>query len=729
MDARREAASTTPRPGGGRPRGWDPHTPDVAVAAHTRPGLLRSIRIRMLLPVVLATVGLAVLGYIQTDTALAQARQGERARVLANTSNAIVALVHQMQQEYVETNALRQRGGTAGAELLNAQRRRTDTARTGYVVAARAARDAVPSLGPAFAEADALLDLVPAGRERALTVPGSVEVFTIYREATARLLAVAQAIPVQLTDPDLVVLSRSIALTAELEHSATEQLDLLRRAFTARQLTPGELIRLAGIAGNERERLAELLRLPGPAAASYNALVNGPDVDLAKVTRDAVLNASGSPSLSVDPDVWYIAQSGHLRRLRMVQVELAAQMEQASYAVRIGAQRTAVLTAVLTGGLVLFVLIGAGVLAVRTVRRLRRMRQAALTVARTELPNAISEVTTAGDADKVRSALHEASTRIDAMFARSGDEIGELASAFGTVHRQALRLAADQALLRMDVEGTLVGLSRRGQTLVQRQIQLIEQYGDGEDPRPRLFALNHLAARMRRNEENLLVLAGGEPGRRFIGPVPLLHVLRSAAEEIEDYHRVEAMEIPPVAVSAVAVRDVIHLLAELLENAANFSPPRSTVRLSSRATLEGITLTVYDEGIGIPAAKVAEANERLAHASGLTSSLVRTMGLLVVARLAERHGIRVQLHSTAGAGTAATVTLPESMLVPALSNTHAHRAAAILPPRQELPSRHAAQVYTMAPPRRAEVRVYDAPPAFVTETVPLSRQDTPPIPV
>jgi len=673
-------------------------TAEATVAGHNRPGVLRSIRIRMLLPVVLAAVGLVLLGVIQTGDALGQSRAGQEARVLARASNAVVALVHQVQQEYVETNALHQRGGTAGAELLAAQRRRTDTARTRYFVASRAARDAVPALGPALTNADAYLDLIPSAREIAMTLPeGSSEVRAIYRRATAALLAVADVVPGRLTDPQLVQLAQSMTLVAELEELATEQLDVLRRAFTREQLPADQLVRLAGLAGAEQLRLEELERVPGPALSRYDAQVRGEDVERAKLIRDTVLDVGGDPNaLQVDPDVWYVAQSGRLRRLRLVEIQLAEQLEQTAYEVEIGAQRTAAVIGALTLGLVAIALAAATVLAVRTSRRLRKMRQAALSVARAELPNAITRVTAASDAVAVRGTLQDASTRIDSMLTRGSDEIGELASAFGAVHRQALRLAADQALMRMDVEATLVGLSRRGQTLVQRQLQILEQYGSGGP-------LNHLAARMRRNEENLLVLGGGEPGRRFNSPVPLLYLMRAAAEEIEDYHRIDALEIPPVAVTAAATGDVIHLLAELLENAANFSPPSTSVRVSARPTMEGMTITVYDEGIGMPPAKLAEANQRLAQPSALTSSLVGTMGLLVVARLAERHGIQVRLHSSPGAGTAATVTLPAQVLASAPPDSVTFRALGVLP---ALPD-NVVQAAVIAPP--VPVRLSGAP--------------------
>jgi signal transduction histidine kinase len=473
-------------------------------------------------------------------------------------------------------------------------------------------------------------------------------------------------VPAQLTDRQLIEIARSVMLVAELEHLAAEQLDLLRRVFNRQRLEPGELVLLAGWAGGERQRRDELKRLTGPAKDRFAEVIDGPDVARAVQLRDAVLTTDGGAgSLQTDPDVWYVAQSGLLRRLRIIEVDLTTEMEAEAQRIQAAAQLRTLATAALTLAVVGGTLAGAIALAVRTSRRLRRMRQAALTIARAELPDAISRVTTAADAGAVRGALQESSARVDAVMATGTDEIGELGDAFGAVHRQALRLAADQAMLRMEVEAIFVALSRRGQTLAQRQIHLIDDFGRVEhDPQRlnRLYALDHLAARMRRNEENLLVLAGGEPGRRFIAPVPVIDAIAAAVEEVEDDARIEVAGAPPAAVAAHAVGDLIHLLAELLENAITFSPPTTKVRVAARRTVEAVHITVFDEGIGMPAEKLAEANRRLSRPSALTSSLVGTMGLLVVARLARRHGMRVQLSSTPGGGTAATVTVPDTLL-------------------------------------------------------------------
>jgi signal transduction histidine kinase len=663
---------------------------------HSGPGPLRSIGVRILLPVVVATIGLVTLGVIQTRDALTESGRAGDARILARTASAGIAVAHQTELEHTETIALRLRGGEAGKQLLEAQRARTDAARARYTAVAHEAREVSPELIGELDAADAVLDVLPSVRAIAVSAPdGSPEVFDAYNAVTHAMIGIADAVPSQLSEPRLLESARAVVLVTELEHLAAEQLDLLRRVFTRERLEPGELVRLAAWEGAEHQQLEVIERLPGTTEERFAALVAGDDVTRARDIRDKVLGSGGAPeSLQVDPDVWYAAQSGLLRRLRLMQSELSTTMEREAYDIQVAAHRRTLGTGALTGLLVGLSLAGAIIQAVRTSRRLRRMRATALTVAHDELPDAVARVSAAPDEPAVRGTLQDSGARVEAMLPPGADEIGELATAFATVHRQALRLAAEQALQRMETTATFTALSRRGQTLVQRQLHLISEFARHEvdqASRARLFALDHLAARMRRNEENLLVLAGGDPGRRFTEPVPVREVIQLAAAEIEEPGRVDAVATPLVAVAAHVVGDVVHLLAELMENAASFSPPTTIVRVAARQAVDHVALSIFDEGIGLTADRLAEANERIAHPSALTSTLVGTMGLLVVGRLAARHGIEVRLTSVAGGGTAATVTLPERVLAPLPPPPRFYRGQ-LLGPVPEPPS-------SAAPPR------------------------------
>ena len=192
-----------------------------------------------------------------------------------------------------------------------------------------------------------------------------------------------------------------------------------------------------------------------------------------------------------------------------------------------------------------------------------------------------------------------------------------------------------------------VNLSRRSQALVERQLQLIEQLESNEqdpDQLSNLFQLDHLATRMRRNSENLLVLAGTDLAKRNVAPVPLVDVLRAAVSEIEQYQRIVVQAPPQATVVGRATSDVIHLLAELLDNATNFSPPDSQVVMSSLRAQDGsIVVEIADSGVGMLDHELADANRRLSTPSAVDVSASRRMGLFVVGRLGARHGITVHL--------------------------------------------------------------------------------------
>lgn len=638
----------------------------AAVITHSRPRFWRSVRVRILLPVILASAGVLVLGAVQVEDAVNRAAHADRSSRLARAAGDIGALAHNLALEYVAHNeALR--AGT-GPDGPSAQEAATDQALTAFRRTSQQIRTVEPELARITDAADRALASLSSARALARQSPdGAAEVLAFYEQMIRSVLSLADALPARMTEKRLIELSRSVSLLGELHHLAALQHDVVARGLGQRSLEPRDSIRLAELVGGERKQVEAIANLD-PAGRLYAALTSEARVARATGIRQVILDGRGSPaSLALDLETWTEAQTLRMQGLWAIEQQVSGQLVTEADEAGSAAREQSYLVGFLASAVLAVTLIGATVIAVRLSRRLRHTRYAALTAARVELPNAISHVIAARDADSVRAALADSSQRIDSMLTAGPDEIGELSTAFGAVHRQALRLAADQALLRMEVQAMFVALSRRGQTLVQRQIHLIDEFGRHEadpDALERLFALDHLAARMRRNEENLLVLAGGEPGRWITRPVALVDLVRAAAQEIEEYRRVELADVPAVAVSANVAGDAIHLLAELLENATSFSPPNTPVRVAAGRTVDGLIISVVDSGIGMPESRLFEANERLAHPSMLTSSLVGTMGLLVVARLAQRHGIQVRLESIPAAGTAATVTLPDRLVVP-----------------------------------------------------------------
>ncbi|HEY3608643.1 MAG TPA: ATP-binding protein, partial [Pseudonocardiaceae bacterium] len=248
------------------------------------------------------------------------------------------------------------------------------------------------------------------------------------------------------------------------------------------------------------------------------------------------------------------------------------------------------------------------------------------------------------------------------------DEIGQLARAFDAVHAEALRLAVEQASLRANYSELFVNLSRRSQSLVQRQLRLIEQLErDEEDPDQlsALFKLDHLATRMRRNNENLMVLSGSELARGGGQPIPLADLLRAGVSEIEHYQRIVVQPPPDAHVVGYAAGDLVRLLAELLDNATAFSAPDTPVTVASHRTRRrAIVIDIVDHGIGMNDEDLVRANEQLSQPAGVEGRITRRMGLFVISRLANQHGIRVRLHGGQDIpGLRVTVTVPVELVI------------------------------------------------------------------
>jgi signal transduction histidine kinase len=293
------------------------------------------------------------------------------------------------------------------------------------------------------------------------------------------------------------------------------------------------------------------------------------------------------------------------------------------------------------------------------IRPLRVLRDSALKVAHEDLEREITRVR-AGDESPP-----------EPLPVQTTEEIGQVAHAVDELHTQALLLAGDEARLRLLVNDMFETMSRRNRSLVDQQLSLIDRLERNEEDPGRLeslFRLDHLAARMRRNGANLLVLAGaqGSRGDQRSG-VPLASIIHAAASEVEDYRRVETSMVPDCTIGGAASGDIVHLVAELVDNALRYSPPASPVRVSAGFRSDGaVLLQIVDVGLGMTDGDRRIANMRLRAGGEVTPDSARHMGLFVVGRLADRHGIRVRLRGSsieeARSGTTAEVYLPATVL-------------------------------------------------------------------
>ena len=317
--------------------------------------------------------------------------------------------------------------------------------------------------------------------------------------------------------------------------------------------------------------------------------------------------------------------------------------------------------------LVLIIAVALAVLLARSLNlSLRRLREGALSVANRDLPEAVArlrDVRNLGDGgaeDIVRQVR-------DPIQLNNRDEIGQVAQAFNVVHREAVRVAAEQAALRTSVSAMFLNLARRSQALVDRMIGELDQIERGEeDPKrlAQLFELDHLATRMRRNDENLLVLAGADSSAPRREDALLVDALRAAQSEVELYNRIEFGTVDTdILITALAVNDVVRLVAELLDNATRFSPPNTVVVADARRIRDYVVIQVEDRGLGMSEEQMELLNRRLAEPPSVDVAAFRLMGLAVVGRLAGRYGIRVELRANMEGGTIAQVILPSNIVV------------------------------------------------------------------
>ncbi len=474
----------------------------------------------------------------------------------------------------------------------------------------------------------------PAASGPAASGPAAaIDVLDRYSAVISVLLAFEDEVLVTSNDPQLTATFNALSQISALENEYSVQRSIVVYAVTAGIFAPNMFDMLNASIASQKSDNARFLNFASEQQK-----------ELYKVAL-----ATGE---------WFGNVRQTIGKIRGVELTLVAQATDRAQQLR----KKSIILSVALGGAVLLVLIISLMFTVLVgrsmVRPLRRLRAGALEVAGLRLPETVRRMS---EADSENIPIDVEPIDVDSF-----DEIGEVARAFDQVHREALRLAANEAALRGNVNAMFVNLSRRSQSLVERQIRLIDELEQGEQDPERLgslFQMDHLATRMRRNSENLLVLAGHDSTRRWNQPVALVDVLRAAISEIEQYERVTLNVQPGIAVRGLAVNDVVHLIAELAENATSYSSADTPVSVSGHLLSSGgVLLDITDLGVGMGSEEMAHANWRLDNPPVVDVAVSRRMGLFVVARLAARHGIRVRLRPASGAGLTALVWLPDEVV-------------------------------------------------------------------
>ncbi|MEU1128095.1 nitrate- and nitrite sensing domain-containing protein, partial [Streptomyces sp. NPDC005899] len=620
------------------------------------------------LPVVAATT----LGGLRINESMNDMEQLEHMQLLTEMTKQATALANALQDERDSSAGPLSNGGKATDFEVSEPRKRTDRAKDAFFEATdeignTPGDSALDSIHASVSQiGNQLGDITSIRKDAYANGAPSLNTIDRYSQLITSLLSLSQDMAQATSNPDMIKRTRALAAFSSSKEYASIQraviaaalpgggssktnLDENEQAFGRNALTKEDLARKTfettyETTGNSSAELIAPLENGNPEITAADMY--------AKKVLDSPLGMEGSKARSYKD--WYDQASNEIQAMKTIESTLLGQMDSKARELREESQRDAILN----GAVILIVLgvslVGAFVVARSMIRSLRRLQDTATRVAQDRLPELVRQLSETDPQD--------VDTSVESVGVHSRDEIGKVAAAFDDVHREAVRLAAEQALLRGNVNAMFTNLSRRSQGLIQRQLSLISELESREadpDQLSSLFKLDHLATRMRRNGENLLVLAGEEPGRRWTRPVPLVDVLRAAASEVEQYERIELAAVPATEVAGRVVNDLVHLLAELLENATSFSSPQTKVRVTGHALPDGrVLVEIHDTGIGLSPEDLAAINERLASPPTVDVSVSRRMGLFVVGRLSLRHGIRIQLRPSDSGGTTALVMLP-----------------------------------------------------------------------
>ncbi|MFJ5778076.1 nitrate- and nitrite sensing domain-containing protein [Streptomyces sp. NPDC093094] len=618
------------------------------------------------LPVVAATT----LGALRINQSMDDMQQLDNMRLLTDMTKQATELAQALQEERDKSAGPLAHNSTANDLTIKGYRTKTDRAMDNFVDASEEI-DAAAKDGNLEGVRDTLVGLVgelgnvAKVRSKAYqSEDNSTQTVEAYHRLITHLLDLSQDMAEATSNPEMIQRTRTLAAFSSAKEYASIQRAVLAAALPANTKTSGDLsendrLYAQSALESEESELASFRSIYGDESAAEllkpieegNATIKDADIYAGRAfdTADG-LDGLGRRSY-LD---WVDDSSAKLEQMRKIETSLLDDMEQKARELRSESEQEAIIS----GALILLVLgvslVGAFVVARSMIRSLRRLQETATKVAQDRLPELVKQLS--------ESDPQDVDTSVESVGVHSRDEIGQVAAAFDDVHREAVRLAAEQALLRGNVNAMFTNLSRRSQGLIQRQLSLISELESREadpDQLASLFKLDHLATRMRRNGENLLVLAGEEPGRRWTRPVPLVDVLRAAASEVEQYERIELASVPTTQVAGRVVNDLVHLLAELLENATSFSSPQTKVKVTGHALPDGrVLIEIHDTGIGLSPEDLAAINERLAAPPTVDVSVSRRMGLFVVGRLSQRHGIRIQLRPSDSGGTTALVMLP-----------------------------------------------------------------------
>jgi signal transduction histidine kinase len=622
---------------------------------------------RLIAVIVLALLMGLVFGGLRVASAADSADQFGHASQLAVLGQQVNGLVQALENERDETTGLLP---IANVNDLNGVYAATNAAAAKVQSLAAGIGGSFPAnIQTRVAAVNTDITRLHALRTSAQASQSALAVIVAYSTPITDMIALNDQIAQGTSDATLVNDVQTLNSLSLAKDQAAQQRALLFNAFNQQIFADGQLQALQTAESQELTDLTAFNTTATPAELSaYNNFVNhvyGTAVNEAQNIEIYVVSTGvpniGAGALGIDakhaPAAWYSAQSAKVEAMQQTELDVAKNIVARAQSLQSSANSDALFTAIVTAIILLLVLLATIAVARSLVGPLRKLREGALNIATVELPERVRLL---GESQDPSTSLE-----VEPIDVLSTDEIGQVARAFDQVHSEAIRLASNEAGLRNSFNAMFVNLSRRSQSLIERLVRMIDSLEQNEgDPErlSNLFAMDHLVTRMRRNSENLLLLAGHESARKWSDPVSLADVARASVSEIEQYSRVTLKIQPGIAVTGPAVSDVVHLLAEVIENATIFSAKDTPVQVAAQELISGgVLIEVSDNGVGIPEPRLAEMNWRLDNPPVMDVSVSRHMGLFAVARLAERHGVRVRLRRGSPYGLTALVWLPDSV--------------------------------------------------------------------
>jgi signal transduction histidine kinase len=622
---------------------------------------------RLIAVIVLALVMGLVFGGLRVAAAAGSAAQFGRVSQLASLGQQVTGLVQALQDERDQTTGIIPAASAKDANAaLQQWYQATDASAAKVKVLAAGIGGSFPAnIQSRVATVLSVITHLNGLRTTAQASQSALAVIADYSGPIGDMISLNNQMAEGTADSGLASSVQALNSLSLAKDEAAQQRAILYNALTQQLFADGELQALTTSESKQGADLTAFGTTVSPAEQlSFRNTVAGSRVNAAELIEEYVtsLGTTDLAALHISPGAapreWYSTMSDTVDKMQGFELGLANSIVARSQSLQRNAEASALFNAVLTVIILLLVLVATLAVARSLVRPLRRLREGALDIATVQLPERVRLL---GEAVDPATSLEVAP--IDVL---SADEIGQVARAFDQVHAEAVRLAGNEAMLRSSFNAMFVNLSRRSQSLIERLARMIDSLEQNEadpDRLSNLFSMDHLVTRMRRNSENLLLLAGHETARKRSEPVPLADVARAATSEIEQYSRVTLKIQPGVSVIGQAVSDVVHLLAEIVENATIFSPKDTPVHVSAQElTSGGVLIEVSDSGVGIPEARLTEMNWRLDNPPVMDVSVSRHMGLFAVARLAERHGVRARLRARSPRGLVALVWLPDSII-------------------------------------------------------------------